>query len=54
MVSPIAFIAQQRHCIVKKDLRKTVIYKLITYHVSEETNSVAVYLWPVSAAFLEA
>lgn len=39
---------------VKKDLIKAVIYKLIAYQVSEETYSIAVHLWPVSAALLEA
>jgi len=39
---------------VKKYLIKAVIYKLTAYRVSEETNSIAVNLWPVSAALLEA
>lgn len=35
-------------------LRKAVIYKLIAYHNSEESNSIAAHLWLVSAALLEA
>lgn len=52
MVFPIAFIAQKHVYIQERP--EAVIHKLIAYHISEGTNSIAVNLWPVSAALFEA